>query len=96
MAKYGGVSRRALERYFQRTHHTSPKQWCIAQRMAQAEVLLVTRRKSVKEIAAALEFQSVSHFCQAFRRAYGASPHAYAVQHRPKTPRFGHSLRLPN
>jgi transcriptional regulator GlxA family with amidase domain len=83
MARRGGFSKRALERYFQKNHSMTPKQWCMAQRMKKAKALLSSTRKSVKEIAADLQFQSVSHFCQAFRHAFGISPHSFALrQHR--------------
>src|SRR5882724_11437028 len=79
MALRGGTSQRALERYFKKKHHMTPKQWCMTQRMKKAKALLSTTRRSVKEISADVQFQSVAHFCQALRRAFGISPHDFAL-----------------
>jgi transcriptional regulator GlxA family with amidase domain len=47
-------------------------------RLDRASELLMQREGNVGEIAYAVGFKSVSHFSQAFRQRFGASPTAWA------------------
>ena len=77
VAARAGISRRQLERLFQRYVGQSPAQFYLGLRVSRAHALLNETSLSVAEIAAATGFASSSQLAGRFRRRYGLSPGAY-------------------
>jgi AraC-like DNA-binding protein len=69
-----GVSYLSLYRSFKRCSALSPKQFAESARLAKAEAFLLNEALSVKEIAAALGYNSASHFSLNFKAHYGIAP----------------------
>jgi transcriptional regulator GlxA family with amidase domain len=72
-----GLSRRQLERHFQRYLSMTPTQYYLDLRLGRAHALLADTALSVAEIAAATGFASASQLSGHFRKRHGASPSAY-------------------
>ena len=70
LARMIGISRRQLERYFQRHFGDSPQAWMNKQRIIKAAYEL-EYAESVKEVAYNLGFKQVSHFCREFKDFHG-------------------------
>lgn len=71
-----GLSRRQLERLFERDLGKSPAQYFLDLRLQRARHLLQQTELRVIEVAMACGFASAAHFSKCFRRAFGAPPHA--------------------
>lgn len=69
-----GVSRRQVERLFEKHVGVSPKQYLNGLRLERARGLLSETDMSVSEVAYACGFQTVNTFSKAFRQRYGAPP----------------------
>jgi AraC-like DNA-binding protein len=70
------VSLRQLERYCKASLHLAPKEWLRAIRLEDAQKLLL-EGLSIKEVAAALGYKQVSHFCREFKRNIGCTPNHF-------------------
>lgn len=71
------ISRRQIERLFQRYLHQSPRQVYHEMLLTHAYALLSETAMSVTEIALASGFSSATHFSRQFKQRYGASPHFF-------------------
>jgi len=74
LASYVGLSRRQLQRLFQRYLSCTPSSYYLKIRLQQARQLLRQTSHSIVEIAASTGFISSSHFSKAYRETYGHSP----------------------
>jgi len=70
-----GVSRRQLERLFERELGRSPRRYYLELRLERANLLLVSTNLSIMQVAVACGFISPSHFSKVYREAYGNAPH---------------------
>ena len=69
-----GLSVRSLRRHFRSQTGTSPHQYAIGRRVAQARELLLSTDVPVKEIARRLGYADVFYFGRQFKRQTGVSP----------------------
>ena len=74
IAKACRVSRTYFMQAFRETTGTTPHQWLIKQRVAQASSLLRDTELSLADIATACGFSDQSHFGRVFSRAEGMAP----------------------
>ena len=72
LAKYFNVLSRTLERAFREQMHTTPQKALDKFRQAQAEKLVLDRKRT-KEVAYQLEYKRVSHFCRQWKHFHGMS-----------------------
>lgn len=70
----GGISRRQLERLFERELGRSPKRYYLELRLERANLLLMSTTLSILQIALATGFLSQSHFSRVYRETYGNPP----------------------
>lgn len=70
-----GLSRRQIERLFQRNLGTTPGQYYMSIRLARARQLLVSTNLSITSVAMACGFSSSSYFSNCFRNEFGLRPH---------------------
>ncbi|RWB70001.1 GlxA family transcriptional regulator [Mesorhizobium sp.] len=70
-----GLSRRQVERLFQRELGCSPGRYFLELRLERAHLLLLSTRMPVVEIAMACGFVSASHFSKVYREIHGCAPH---------------------
>ena len=80
VAEAAGLSEAYLRRIFHSAYGVSPKQYLLETRIRKAELLLTEESATVTEIAEACGFQSLYHFCRAFKSATGETP----TEHRKK------------
>ena len=76
IAAYTGVSRRQLQRLFQRYLLCTPSRYYAHIRLARARELLHQTSMSLVEIAASTGFVSSSHFSKSYKEHFGHSPSA--------------------
>lgn len=81
MASEVGLSVFHFSRCFKATCGETPHQFALTRRLDRAKSLLVDSRHSVGEIALATGFSSPSHFSQAFRKQWGATPSRFRRDH---------------
>ena len=74
LAAYAGLSRRQLQRLFQRYLSCTPSSYYLKIRLQQARQLLRQTSNSIVEVSDATGFISSSHFSKAYRETYGHSP----------------------
>lgn len=74
LASYVGVSRRQLERLFQKHLGCSPSRYYLKLRLARARQLLKQTSLSIIEIASACGFVSTPHFSKCYRDYLGIPP----------------------
>lgn len=74
LATYVGVSKRQLQRLFQRYLDCSPSRYYLQIRLARARELLQQTRMNLVEIASLTGFVSSSHFSKTYKEFYGYSP----------------------
>lgn len=79
LASYVGLSRRQLERLFQKYLHCSPSKYYLKLRLYRARQLLRQTSMSIIEIATACGFVSSPHFSKCYRIHIGISPKAERV-----------------
>ncbi|SJL83810.1 GlxA family transcriptional regulator [Vibrio palustris] len=79
LAVYVGLSRRQLERLFQKYLHCSPSKYYLKLRLYRARQLLRQTSMSIIEIATACGFVSSPHFSKCYRIHIGISPKAERV-----------------
>lgn len=88
------ISLRQLERYCKNSLRCAPKDWLNSLRIEEAQRLLA-QGLFIKEVAAALGYKQVSHFCRAFKRQTGRRPNESLVRietNRKMSP-FGNKCR---
>jgi len=76
LASYVGLSRRQLQRLFQRYLSCTPSSYYLKIRLQRARQLLRQTSHSIVEISVSTGFISSSHFSKAYREMYGHSPSA--------------------
>lgn len=76
-----GVSRRQVERLFQRYVGMSPKQYLNGLRLERARALLTETDLPVAEVAYGCGFNATNTFSKAFRLRYGVSPRRLSNRH---------------
>ena len=76
LASYVGLSRRQLQRLFQRYLSCTPSSYYLKIRLQRAKQLLRQTSNSIVEISVSTGFVSSSHFSKAYRETYGHSPSA--------------------
>jgi len=81
IARHVGVSRRTLERAFERELGRGINSEFQRRRLEKARELLLLTDLKVTELAQALNFSSHNYFCRAFGKAYGISPARYRREH---------------
>ncbi len=74
LARHVGVSRRQLERLFQKHLHCVPTRYYLELRLARARQLLLQTSISVVDVAFACGFVSAPHFSKCYRDYYGIPP----------------------
>jgi transcriptional regulator GlxA family with amidase domain len=74
LAEYVGLSRRQLQRLFQRYLSCTPSNYYLKIRLQRARQLLRQSSSSIVEISVATGFVSSSHFSKAYKEFYGHSP----------------------
>jgi len=72
-----GLSQRQLERLFKQTVGCTVVQFGLLLRLQHARALLIGTRQSIRQVAAASGFNTLSHFASAFRRCFGRRPSEY-------------------
>jgi transcriptional regulator GlxA family with amidase domain len=77
MARHAGYSPRSFMRHFRAETGTTPLQWLIGRRVAEAQRLLVGTDLSVEDVAARAGFGSAVALRQHFARVVGTPPTAY-------------------
>ena len=76
LASYVGLSRRQLQRLFQKYLLCSPSHYYLQLRLERARQLLFQTDFSIVEIAAQTGFVSSSHFSTTYKELYGNTPNA--------------------
>ena len=74
LASYVGVSKRQLQRLFQRYLDSTPSRYYLRIRLARARELLQQTSMSLVEIASLTGFVSSSHFSKSYKDFYGQAP----------------------
>jgi AraC family transcriptional regulator, glycine betaine-responsive activator len=74
LAAYVGISRRQLERLFQKNLHCSPSRYYLKLRLTRARQLLKQTPMSIIEVASACGFVSTPHFSKCYREFFGIPP----------------------
>lgn len=92
MADAACMSRFHFSRMFRLTFGVSPMEYVLHRRIERAKPMLLDRRRSIADVAAALGFCDQSHFTRSFRRVTGYPPrqfiaHAARIEH-PRPPRY--------
>ncbi len=75
IAERVGLSRRQLERLFQKHLGQSPQTFYRQLRLARARTLLLQTNMSIMEVAVASGFSTPSHFSKCYRTRFGHSPY---------------------
>jgi transcriptional regulator GlxA family with amidase domain len=74
MPEQVGLSRRQIERLFQRNLGTTPGQYYLSLRLNRARQLLVSTNLSITSVSTACGFSSSSYFSNCFRNEFGMRP----------------------
>jgi len=74
LANYVGLSRRQLQRLFQRYLQSTPSREYSLIRLRRARELLHQTTKSLVEVASLTGFVSTSHFSKSYKQVYGCAP----------------------
>jgi len=74
LSHYVGVSRRQLERLFQKYLSCVPTRYYMDLRLNRARLLLLQTDKSIVDIALACGFVSAPHFTKCYREVFGIPP----------------------
>ncbi|MGQ7245931.1 GlxA family transcriptional regulator [Halomonas sp. V046] len=74
LARFVSLSRRQLERLFQRNLHCSPSRYYMRLRLNRARQLLKQTSLSIIDIASACGFVSTPHFSKCYRETFGRPP----------------------
>lgn len=84
IARQVGVSRRTLERAFERELGRGINSEFQRRRLEKARELLLHTDLSITDLARALNFNSHHYFCRVFGKAFGTSPARYRQDHAAK------------
>lgn len=79
LAKYVDISRRQLERLFQKNLHCSPSRYYLKLRLIRARQLLKQTHMSIIEVASVVGFVSTPHFSKCYREYFGTPPKSERV-----------------
>ena len=71
------ISKRQMERVFQCSFHKTPRTW-LRELQCRLALNLVSQGFSNKAITLQLGFANETHFCRAFRKAFGTTPREIA------------------
>jgi len=82
LAQYVKVSRRQLERLFQKYLHCSPSRYYLKLRLIRARQLLKQTPMSIIEVASVCGFVSTPHFSKCYREYFGLPPRDERAGHR--------------
>ena len=74
LSRHVGLSRRQLERLFQKHVHCVPTRYYLELRLARARQLLLQTTRPIVDIAFACGFVSAPHFSKCYRDHYGIPP----------------------
>ena len=74
LSRYVGISRRQLERLFQKHPSCVPTRYYLNLRLNRARLLLLQTSKSIVDIALACGFISAPHFSKCYRDMFGIPP----------------------
>ncbi len=74
LANYANLSRRQLERLFQKYLNCSPSRYYLKLRLVRARQLLKQSSLSIIEVASACGFASTPHFSKCYREYFGLPP----------------------
>jgi transcriptional regulator GlxA family with amidase domain len=74
VAKYVGISRRQLERLFNRYLHCAPSRYYLELRLSRARLLLLQTSIPVIDIAISCGFPTAPHFSRCYSDLYGKPP----------------------
>ncbi|MCP4430611.1 MAG: GlxA family transcriptional regulator [Gammaproteobacteria bacterium] len=74
LSSYVGISRRQLERLFQKHLNCVPTRYYLNLRLSRARLLLLQTSKSIVDIALACGFISAPHFSKCYRDMFGTPP----------------------
>ena len=77
-----GISEVYLRRLFLEELNTTPKQYILEKRIAEAKQRLRNTTSGVTQIGEQCGFSGVYHFCRAFKKRVGITPTQYAEQNR--------------
>lgn len=80
IADHFHLSTSHLNRLFNRAYHTSPINYQISVRLANACDLLLATNKSISEVATEVGYDNFSHFNVLFRKHIGCTPNAFRSQ----------------
>ncbi len=80
IADLAGLSRRQLDRLFNRHVGASPSRYYLELRVTHARQLLQHSNGPIAEIAVASGFASISHFCHCFRQFFNIAPSKFRHQ----------------
>lgn len=86
IAQYVGVSRRTLERAFQRELGRGVNQEFQRRRLEKARDLLIHTDMRISAISDALQFGSSNYFCRVFRAAFGVNASHYRKESQQENP----------
>jgi AraC-like DNA-binding protein len=78
LARIYGVSKRQLEREFQKQLGYSPQSWLDRQRILASKQLLLSGRL-IKQVASELGFKQTSHFCRQFKIHNQMTPSEFVI-----------------
>lgn len=92
LASHAGLSRRQLERLFQRYLDGPPSRYYMDLRLAQARRLLLQTEMAITDVAIACGFVSPPHFAKCYQERYGYSP---SKERRRKEERLTAQAELP-
>lgn len=98
LANYAHLSRRQLERLFQKYLHCSPSRYYLKLRLVRARQLLKQSSLSIIEVASACGFASTPHFSKCYREYFGLPPREERQglsDLRPVTPVMSHAATQP-
>lgn len=86
IARHAGMSRRQIERLFEKEMGRSPARYYLEIRLDRARHLLMQSSLPVIEVAVACGFVSASHFAKCYREVYARSPQQERGDRKPLKP----------
>lgn len=72
-----------LSRLFAKAYHSSPINYLISVRLANASDLLISTQRSIHEIAALVGYDNLNHFNVLFRKRIGCTPNEFRKANQP-------------
>jgi len=82
LSTFIGISRRQLERLFQKHLQCVPTRYYLNLRLNRARLLLLQTNKSIMDIAIACGFVSAPHFSKCYKELFGFPPSDERLKHR--------------